>query len=113
MSGFDRYAQTDKPTGISLPTRRSNPRAHVSWTAWMRAGEQRVRFHAVDVSPRGAKLRPRGSVPVGAAIELEFIKPDGRRLRVSGVVWRADSDGLAVLFLGAVPTGFDAPGDRV
>jgi len=26
---------------------------------------------------------------------------------VSAVVWHADSDGLAVLFLGSVPAGFD------
>jgi len=98
--------------GISPRTRRASPRARVSWTAWVRAGQERKRFHAVDVSPRGAKLRPRGSFPVGAAIEIEFIPPDARRLHVSGIVWRADSDGLAVLFLGSVPTGFDAAGPR-
>lgn len=107
MSGFDRYAQADRLEAISPRTRRSSPRARVAWTTWVRAGQQRMRFHAVDVSPRGAKLRPRGVFPVGAAIELEFITPDGRRLHVSGVVWRADSDGWAVLFIGAVPTGFD------
>jgi len=108
MSGFDRYAQTDKlGVGIAARTRRSSQRARVAWTAWVRAGQERLRFHAVDVGPRGAKLRPRAAFPVGAAIELEFIKPDGRRLHVSGVVWRADSDGWAVLFLGSVPTGFD------
>jgi hypothetical protein len=74
--------------------------------------QQRMRFHTVDVSPRGAKLRPRGVFPIGAAIELEFIKPDGRRVHASALVWRADSDGFAVLFVGAVPTGFDEHGHR-
>ena len=83
----------------------------MSWTVCARTSQQRMRFHAVDVSPRGAKLRPRGLFPVGAAIELEFTRPDGRRLPVSAVVWRAD--GLAVLFLGAVPAGFDAGEHRI
>ncbi len=73
---------------------------------WGLVGQQRTRFHAVDVSPRGAKLRPRGLFPVGTPIQLDFIKPDGQHLHVSGVVWRIDSDGMAVLFLGTVPTDF-------
>lgn len=113
MSGFDRYAQTDKLPAVPSRTRRFDPRAPVSWTVWGRSGQQRMRFHTIDVSPHGAKLRPRGVFPVGAAIELEFIRPDGRRLPVSAVVWRVDSDGLAVLFLGSVPAGFDAGGHRV
>src|SRR5258708_8639102 len=86
MSGFDRYAQTDKlGVGIAARTRRSSQRARVAWTAWVRAGQERLRFHAVDVGPRGAKLRPRAAFPVGAAIELEFIQPDGRRLHLSAL----------------------------
>jgi hypothetical protein len=112
MSGFDRYAGPEKLVAVAERTRRASPRARVSWTVWARVGQERMRFHAVDVSPRGAKLRPRGGFPVGAAIELEFIKPAGRRLHVSAVVWRADSDGLAVLFLGSVPTGFGEAADR-
>jgi hypothetical protein len=84
----------------------------VSWTAWATVGQQRMRFHTVDVSPRGAKLRPKGPFRVGTALQLEFITPDGGRLHVSGVVWRADADGMAVLFLGTIPRGSDAPGHR-
>jgi hypothetical protein len=93
-------------------TRRSSPRARVSWTAWARAGHQRMPFHTVDVSPRGAKLRPKGPYRLETALQLEFITPDGRRLHVSSVVWRADTDGMAVLFLGTIPKGFDALGHR-
>jgi hypothetical protein len=112
MSDFDRYGHMEKLAGVSQRTRRASPRARVSWTAWVRVGQERKRFHTVDVSSRGAKLRPRGPFAVGAAIDLEFITPDARRLRVSGVVWRADADGWAVLFLGAVPVGFDHPEHR-
>ena len=92
-------------------TRRFTARANPSWTVWARIGQQRMRFHTVDVSERGAKLRPRGPFPVGAALHLEFIKPAGQRLRVSGIVWRAETDGIAVLFLGAIPKSFNALGD--
>jgi PilZ domain len=112
MSGFDRYAGPERVVAVSERTRRASPRARVSWTVWATVGQERKRFHAVDVSPRGAKLRSRGIFRVGVAIELEFIRPDGRRLHVSAVVWRVDSDGLAVLFLGAVPSGFGEAGDR-
>jgi hypothetical protein len=93
-------------------TRRISPRVGVSWTAWARHGQQRMRFHTVDVSPRGAKLRPRGPFQAGTSLQLEFIKPDGRRLHVSGVVWRVDADGMAVLFLGTIPQGFQDLGFR-
>jgi hypothetical protein len=113
MSAFDRYGHAAELVAISQRTRRASPRAPVSWTAWVRTGQGRKRLHAIDVSSRGAKLRPRGAFAVGAAIDLEFITPDRRHLHVSGVVWRADSDGMAVLFLGSVPTGFDAAGHPV
>ena len=57
-------------------TRRFTARERVAWTVWARQGQHRVRFHTVDVSARGAKLRPRGVFPVGSPLQLEFIKPD-------------------------------------
>jgi hypothetical protein len=90
----------------AVRTRRLSPRSRVSWTVWVRSGERRLRCHTVDVSARGAKIRPRGLFRVGTALELEFIKPDGRRLRVSGVAWRVEPDAMVVLFLGTIPQGF-------
>jgi hypothetical protein len=84
----------------------------VNWTVWVRDGQRRLRFHTVDVSARGAKLRPKGPFQPGTPIQLQVIKPYGQRLRVSGVVWRVDPDGVAVLFLGSVPEGFDALPER-
>ena len=37
-------------------TRRNNRRANVTWTVFARFRGQRLRFHTVDVSARGAKL---------------------------------------------------------
>jgi len=106
MSGFDRYAGRNS----AVHSRRLGERATVSWTVWVQAGQQRMRCHTVDVSPRGAKLRPRGLFPVGTPLQMEFIKPDGRRLRVSGVAWRVEADALAVMFLGTIPQGFNELG---
>ena len=92
---------------ISTPTRphrtrRINTRAQVSWTVWARVRGERMRFHTVDVSTRGAKLRPRGNLPTGTALTLHFMKPSGR-VRVAAMVWRVDADGVGVFFLGPPP----------
>ncbi len=34
--------------------------------------------------------------------------PDGHAVRVSGVVWRVDTDGMAVMFLKSIPVQFTA-----
>src|SRR5690242_329404 len=112
MAGYDRPA-VNAATYEIPKTRRFSERARVSWTVWATIGHRRVRFHTVDVSARGAKLRPRASLQVGTALQLEFIKPDGRRLHVSGVVLRTDADGATILFLGTVLQGFDGLGRRI
>jgi hypothetical protein len=84
-------------------TRRTNNRANVSWTVWARVRGQRVRFHTVDVSARGAKLRPRNDLQAGTPLTLQFVKPNGRPVRVAAIVWRVDPDGLGVFFLGTTP----------
>ena len=112
MAGFDRPSLSAEVEGIPR-TRRFIERARVSWTVWARLGQQRMRFHTVDVSSRGAKLRPRGALTVGSAVQLEFITSEGSRLHVSAVVWRADGDGVAVMFLGTVPQGFASLGHRI
>jgi hypothetical protein len=83
-------------------TRRTGDRAGLTWTVWIRDGVRRLRFHTVDVSKKGAKLRPKGPFEPGTAVELVFITRR-RRLHVSAVVWRLDADGMAVLFLSPVP----------
>jgi hypothetical protein len=84
-------------------SRRVHPRSGVSWSAWVKAGTRRLRCHTVDVSPNGAKLRPRGEIQPGTVVELLLHRPDGYRLRTSGIVWRLDADGMAVLFLRTIP----------
>ena len=96
----------DESAKVQQRTRRASPRVNVSWTVWAQNGQQqRMRFHTVDVSSRGAKLRPKGPFRIGTTLNLEFITSNGARLHVLGVVWRIDSDGIAVLFLGRIPAG--------
>jgi len=44
----------------------------------------------------------------GTAVEIMLQPPDGHAVRVSGLVWRIDSDGMAVMFLKAIPVQFTA-----
>lgn len=93
------------PIGQHQRTRRSTRRAHVSWTVFARVRGQRLRFHTVDVSARGAKLRPRGDLQAGQSLTLQFVKPNGRPVKVTAMVWRVDADGMGVFFLGTAPDG--------
>jgi hypothetical protein len=101
--------ETMTATAIPIPahqrSRRTNRRANVSWTVWARVRGQRVRFHTVDISPRGAKLRPKNDLQAGMPLTLQFVKPNGRPVRVSAMVWRVDADGIGVFFLGSAADG--------
>jgi hypothetical protein len=84
-------------------SRRLHSRADVSWTAWVNAGSRRLRCHTVDLSPNGTKLKPRGEMQPGTLVEVMLQPPAGHPVRVSGLVWRVDSDGMAVMFLKSIP----------
>ena len=89
-------------------SRRLHSRADVSWTAWVNAGSRRLRCHTVDLSPNGTRLKPRGEIQPGTAVEVLLQPPAGHAVRVSGVVWRVDADGMAVMFLKSIPVQFTA-----
>lgn len=93
-------------------SRRLHSRKDVSWTAWVKAGSRRLRCHTVDVSANGVKLKPRGEMPLGTAVELQLQPPDGQAVHVSGLVWRMDTDGMAVIFLRNIPVQFAATNRR-
>lgn len=44
----------------------------------------------------------------GTAVDLVLQPPDGHAVKVSGLVWRVDSDGMAVMFLKSIPVHFTA-----
>ena len=89
-------------------SRRQHSRSDVSWTAWVKTSSQRLRCHTVDVSPNGAKLKPRGEIQPGTPVQLQLHPPEGRAVHVAGLVWRVDNDGMAVMFLKSIPVRIDA-----
>lgn len=78
--------------------RRQHPRTHVSWPTVMEVGSNRYACEAVDISTHGAKVRTRLRLKTGTAVRLEFVPSEGPSLRVGALVWRLDSDGLALMF---------------
>jgi len=53
---------------------------------------------SVDISTHGAKVRTKARLKSGTTVQLELVPPKGPPLRVGALVWRIDSDGLALLF---------------
>src|SRR5258705_11854370 len=86
-------------------TRRINRRANVTWTVFARIRGQRLRFHTVDVSARGAKLRPRGELQPGQSLALQFVNPTGKPVRVDSMFCRVDADGDRGYVLGVTTDG--------
>jgi len=89
-------------------SRRHHFRQDVSWTAWVRAGDRRLRCHTVDLSANGARLKPRGEIQPGTAVEVQLQPPNGSPVNVAAVVWRVDPDSMAVLFLRSVAAHIEA-----
>jgi len=77
---------------------RRYPRFNVAWPVVVEAGKRFFLLQAVDVSGRGAKVRPTERLSEGSVAQLHFHPPDGSSLDVEAIVWRVDRDGLAFFF---------------
>jgi len=77
---------------------RRYPRFTVSWPVVVEAGKRFFLLQAVDVSGRGAKVRPTERLGEGSVAQLHFHPPNGPALDVEAIVWRVDRDGLAFFF---------------
>jgi len=53
---------------------------------------------SVDISTHGAKVRTKARLKTGTTVQLELVPPEGPPLRVGALVWRIETDGLALLF---------------
>jgi len=82
----------------SSPRLRRHPRASVSWPVVVEAGRRIFLLQAVNVSGRGAKVRPTERLGEGHVARLHFHPPDGSSFDVEAIVWRVDRDGLAFFF---------------
>lgn len=77
---------------------RRYPRFNVSWPVVVKGGKRVFLLHAVSVSGRGAKVRPREGLGEGSVAQLHFHPPNGSSLDIEAIVWRVDPDGLAFFF---------------
>jgi hypothetical protein len=62
------------------------------------AGKRLYLLQAVNLSARGAKVRPMERLGEGTLARLRFHPPDGSSLDVEAILWRVDLDGLAFCF---------------
>jgi len=83
--------------GVPRRTRRY-PRFEVSWPVVVEAGRRFYLLQAVDVSGRGARVRPTERLAEGSVARLHFHPPSGPSFDVEAVVWRVDPEGLSFLF---------------
>ena len=80
------------------PEKRQHPRTRVSWPIVIQVGAARHLSMSVDVSTHGAKVRTNAKLKVGTSVQLEVAPPEGPPIRVGALVWRTDTEGLALLF---------------
>lgn len=100
--------------GVTLPEdRRRYPRVEVSWTITLENGARSEwQGEMVVLSPFGAKVRlgmAEPGPPEGSIVRLQFAPPDGESpipMSVKTIVWRADRDGLILVFLDLSPPEF-------
>src|SRR6266540_4948719 len=78
--------------------RRQRPRTRVAWPVVVKAGTSRYLARSVDISTHGAKVRTKARLKTGSTVQLELVPPEGPPLRVGALVWRIETDGLALLF---------------
>lgn len=85
--------------GCEIPRgSRRCPRFSVSWPVVVEVGKRFFLRQAVNVSGRGARVRPTERLSEGSVARLHFRPPTGPSLDVEAIVWRADPDGLSFLF---------------
>lgn len=85
--------------GYEIPRQlRQYSRTTVAWPVVVEAGKRLFLLQAVNLSARGAKVRPTERLGEGSLARLHFHPPDGSSLEVEAIVWRVDLDGLAFCF---------------
>ena len=90
---------------------RRHGRSKVSWPVVVEVGDRIFHLETVDVTPAGAKLRPREPLEPGTLVLLHFRPPEGRSLDVRAMVWRADPDGLVFFFMDGRAAGLASPAE--
>lgn len=82
------------------PERRRHARVNISWPVIVEAGNRLLHVHTLNVSRGGAKVGLTEPLKVGTLAQLYFHRLNEPPLDVPAMVWRADPDGVAFLFIG-------------
>ncbi len=82
------------------PDLRRDIRAQVNWPVVVQVGNRIFLCQTVNVSARGAKVRPQERLGEGTVAQLHFHPPAKEPLNVPAIVWRNDPDGMAFFFIG-------------
>jgi hypothetical protein len=100
MDAWPALAKGRLPNGTNVSRRqlRRYPRVSVSWPVVVEAGRRIFLLQAVNVSGRGAKVRPMERLDEGHVARLHFHPPAGSSFDVEAIVWRVDRDGLVFFF---------------
>jgi len=78
--------------------KRQHPRTRVAWPVVIEVGTTRYLSMSLDVSTHGTKVRTNAKLKTGTSVQLEVVPPEGPPIRVGALVWRMDSEGLALVF---------------
>jgi hypothetical protein len=76
------------------------PRQRVSWLVTVSAGSREFHGRTKDTSAGGAKILLKERLPLGTSVALQFRPPGQVSVTTRALVWRADPDGLACMFVG-------------
>ncbi len=99
--------------GTEIGDRRRYPRVKVDWAVTLhreRHGEAQWHGHLKVLGPFGGKVTLEAQdpgPPIGAIVRLQCTPPEETApLAVSGLVWREDPDGVAIVFVDLSPEEF-------
>lgn len=84
---------------------RRHARVAASWPVTVQTGDRLLHVRAINVSALGIKvsldaLLRREPLEVGRPARLRMEPPGSQPVEVEAIVWRADDDGPAFLFIG-------------
>lgn len=88
-------------TSPSPAEHRRHARQIASWPVTVQTGDRQLLLHALNVSAHGVKVSLDGEpLEIGRAARLRIEPPSAWPVEVDAIVWRADEDGPAFLFVG-------------
>ena len=96
-------------TGLSLNAKRDYPRKKIRLAIDVLSGDEGLRTESRDISPSGVFINSEKTFEKGVDIQMAFSVPgQGEAFKLSGVVARVESAGMAVRFKNLEPQAREA-----